>query len=79
MQIGIIGLVVGVLSHLIFDGLSNTGIPILSKYRFAAKWYKTFTSSEYLLTLGVCVVFLSVYGLLNKLIPETYQIWTLLK
>ena len=65
IRVFLAGLALGVVMHLLMDGLSKSGISILGKYRFAAGWYKTFTMSEYVLSLGICLPCLAISSLLR--------------
>lgn len=65
-----VGMTIGVCIHLFLDGLSKSGIPVCRKYRFAAGWYKTFTLSEHLLSLGICASCLAIAALLGRLTPD---------
>ena len=65
IRVFLAGLALGVVMHLLMDGLSKSGIPILGKYRFAAGCYKTFTMSEYVLSLGICLPCLAISSLLR--------------
>lgn len=55
-----VGTTIGVLIHLMTDGLSKGGIPVLYRHRFAAGWYKTFTWSEYKVSLFICLPCLAI-------------------
>lgn len=57
-------MLLGVIFHLLLDGLSITGIPVglkpTSNRRVALNLYTTFTPSEDLTTAGLIVVFLAI-------------------
>lgn len=62
-----VGISLGVIMHLMTDGLSKGGIPVLYKYRLAAGLYKTFTWSEYKVSLSICLTCLAVAWSLGHL------------
>jgi hypothetical protein len=70
LQLVALGLILGVIMHLTTDGLSASGVPVLRKYRFAAGWYKTFTWSEYKVSLCICLPCLAVCLALGRLSPK---------
>jgi len=69
-----IGMTIGVCIHLLLDGLSKSGIPVFRKYRFAVGVYKTFTLSEHLLSMGICVPCLAIAALLGRLTPDVNRL-----
>ncbi len=72
------GIVLGVMMHLMTDGLSKGGIPVLGRYRFAARWYKTFTRSEYKVSLLICLPCFAAAWFLGHLAIRAYGITTYL-
>ena len=74
LRILTVGMAFGVCIHLFLDGLSKSGIPVFRKYRFAAGWYKTFTLSEHVVSLGICVPCLVIGKLLGRLTPDVHNL-----
>ena len=69
-----LGTTMGVVIHLLTDSLSKGGVPVFGKYHLAADFYKTFTPSEYLVSLAICLPCIVIGLVLGRIIPQWDQL-----